>query len=320
MNLQEKYSELLCEISDRANSSNDVNSGFFTQLEKVSPLIKSDLENIIENRIDTSRSHLVTLLRTSFENITGINSKHISELTLREKFADPEFMKTYRRTILHDNSSNSDVRRALPLKAFISVLGYSQNSYTLLDFGCGHQIHLLELFEFSNLSVIDNISVLDINHHISQDISPRKIYAIEKNLQHRNRLQSLSYGCKINIMESISDLVENMDLIMASTTLYQLHKDIRVDFIDKLKGHLQSNGWLLINDVFLDGGDFIWASDWGNSSNAVYSTYAISNNEPKPLEIFKWNNSHCKEVHPGRDLNYFVSTYSTISGNTSINS
>lgn len=324
MTSHEKYIELLEEISHRANASKDVNSNFFSSLEKLSPLIKDEIEYVLRNRGEASRSHIVTLLRTSFEKISGLDTTKVTESDLQLYFEDKDFMQNYKNAILNDNSSNADTRRAISLKVILSLVGYKEDSYTLMDFGAGSKINLMELAALRDVKIDSDIVGLDVNHHISKNILPGKIYAVEKNESRQKNLKNQSYSQLVQVLDSHMELQENLvgeiDVIIASSSLYQLSKVYREKLVRDLQSILSREGWLIINDVFSEKAPFLWASDWGNSSRALYATYAITKKEPRPLEIFRWSNSHCEKVSAGKDLDYFINTYSTISGNTSTKS
>lgn len=320
MTLDEKYIELINEISQRARSPHNVNNQFFANLAEAHPLIEDLIKYFIQNRADTSRSHLVTLLRTSLEEVLGVSSKTLSSEHLKAFFRDVEFIEKYKEALLSGYSSNSDVRRALPLRAFLSLTGISSNPFILLDYGPGPQIHLMELANVCNLTISNDIYITNINEQISESILPSKILAVETNPAHREQLRNLSYSNLISVFDTHRDIKENVDIAIASFSLYQLSLDARENVIKDLVSLLTPAGWLLINDVFVSESNFEWASDWGKSENVAFATYALHKSEPAPLEIFRWRNSHCEEVSAGRDLAYFLENYSTISGNASINS
>lgn len=101
------------------------------------------------------------------------------------------------------------------------------------------------------------------------------------------------------------------DVVIISTTLYQLNPSDQEKFLDQAKRLLKPNGVLVVQDfarkdpqnpMFLD-----FSSSWFGKGFSYGTFLETARDNWKPLEALRWNNGRCTIVKPGED---FVQVFS----------
>ena len=158
----------------------------------------------------------------------------------QQAFASTEFFvdtwEVYRKLV----AANDMFHRELYVEVETRLRPADGQPFSLLDLGCGDAATLAPV-----------LRRLPVSRYLGVDLSPVALELAAANLQGLSGAVAFQLG---NILDTLADEMEPVDVIFSSFVLHHLDADEQVAFLQGCRRHLRPSGQLLLIDVLRDEG------------------------------------------------------------------